>query len=83
MYNDKSSNFIPKQLTAKKKTTHWSPKKNGVYNSPRPFDKDRDFFIKILDHKVRTDISLAEGHPIQIKKVQEIFQELNYSLNGA
>ena len=44
--------------------------------------KELSYFLKVLDTKVRFDAQLNEGLPVQMRHLEELFLELNYSLSG-
>lgn len=44
--------------------------------------KELSFFLKVLEAKVRFNPDINEGLPIQMRKLEELFVELNHPLNG-
>ena len=46
------------------------------------FNKERDFFIKVIDHKIKTELILTEGFQISMNEIKNLFSDLHYDLNG-
>ena len=46
------------------------------------FNKERDFFIKVIDHKIKSEFTLTEGYPISMNEIKTLFSDLHYELNG-
>jgi hypothetical protein len=46
------------------------------------YNKERDYFIRILDHKIKAEAQLSDGHTVTMLEIAGLFSDLNYQLTG-
>ena len=45
-------------------------------------NKERDYLIKVLDEKIRSEFILTDGCPVTMPEIKTFFADLQYELTG-
>ena len=45
-------------------------------------NKERDYLIKVLDQKIKSEFVLTDGCPVTMQEIKTFFGDLHYELTG-